>query len=144
MIDIVFLLLIFFMCATRFRIPEGELSSFLPRDRGVASTFSSELVYPCVISLERADGRIRCLADARELGPGAPEAFETYTGIVGPDLEELESYLAERRLTSLQPLSVHIDADPDVPAKYVVGVLNRCTKLQIQDVALVAPALPLD
>ena len=37
MIDIVFNLLIFFMCATKFRTPEGVIEAFLPKDKGQAS-----------------------------------------------------------------------------------------------------------
>ena len=38
MIDIVFLLLIFFMCVTQFRTLEGALRGFMPRDAGLAAT----------------------------------------------------------------------------------------------------------
>ena len=35
MIDVVFLLLIFFMCTLRFKTLEGKLAAYLPRDAGV-------------------------------------------------------------------------------------------------------------
>jgi hypothetical protein len=38
MIDIVFNLLIFFMCATKFRTEEGMIQAFLPKDLGLLST----------------------------------------------------------------------------------------------------------
>ena len=37
MIDIVFQLLIFFMCATKFRTPEGLIEAYLPKNRGQSS-----------------------------------------------------------------------------------------------------------
>lgn len=35
MIDVTFLLLIFFMCTLRFKVLEGQLTAFLPKDAGV-------------------------------------------------------------------------------------------------------------
>ncbi|MCB9908661.1 MAG: biopolymer transporter ExbD [Planctomycetes bacterium] len=35
MIDVTFLLLIFFMCTLKFRVLEGKLTAFLPKDQGV-------------------------------------------------------------------------------------------------------------
>lgn len=38
MIDVTFLLLIFFMCSIKFKLLDGKLSAYLPRDCGVAHT----------------------------------------------------------------------------------------------------------
>ena len=38
MIDVVFLLLIFFMLATKFKMPEGTLRSYLPKNRGESNS----------------------------------------------------------------------------------------------------------
>lgn len=35
MIDVVFLLLIFFMCATKFKVPDYRIDASLPRDKGL-------------------------------------------------------------------------------------------------------------
>jgi biopolymer transport protein ExbD len=38
MIDVTFLLIIFFMCTLKFKVLEGKLSAFLPKDVGVNTT----------------------------------------------------------------------------------------------------------
>ncbi|MEM7168447.1 MAG: biopolymer transporter ExbD [Planctomycetota bacterium] len=146
MIDIVFLLLIFFLCATKFRVPEADLDAFLPRDRGTASQYVDAASYPCVVHLARANGRVLCRADDRDLPTGPLEWLEQHTGVPGPDMEALEAHLRQRQelSDSSRPLNVVIDADPDVPAKYVVGVVNRCAKLEITDVAIVERELSID
>ena len=63
MIDVVFLLLIFFMCATKFKQPEGELSTYLPRDRG--SSGGKPTVDPgCRISVWKEGSEIVAFRDA--------------------------------------------------------------------------------
>ena len=63
MIDVVFLLLIFFMCATKFKIPEGVLRTFLPRDRGNTST-SPVMSRNCrVLLYQSASGETMVRAD---------------------------------------------------------------------------------
>jgi biopolymer transport protein ExbD len=44
MIDVTFLLLIFFLCTLRFRTLEGKLSAHLPRDSGEATQSITELL----------------------------------------------------------------------------------------------------
>ena len=53
MIDVVFLLLIFFMCASKFRIPEGALRAYLPKDSGTGTIH--KYVKNCRIQLWLAD-----------------------------------------------------------------------------------------
>ena len=144
MIDIVFLLLIFFLCVTQFRVPEGDLSSYLPRDRGTGTQADAEVIYPCRVQLAKVDGRVLCRADDRNLPQGRAEWLEQMTGVPGPDMNALERHLEERRETSTMPLRVVIDASPEVPAKYIVGVINRCTKLDIRDVSLVEQEVSID
>ncbi len=50
MIDVVFLLLIFFMCTLKFKTLEGKLSAYLPKDVGV-NTFEAEPVEKVEIKL---------------------------------------------------------------------------------------------
>lgn len=38
MIDVTFLLLIFFMCTLKFKVLEGKLTAYLPKDVGVNSS----------------------------------------------------------------------------------------------------------
>ena len=46
MIDVVFLLLIFFLCTIKFKTLEGKLAAYLPKDVGV-NTFEAEPKEKC-------------------------------------------------------------------------------------------------
>ena len=50
MIDVTFLLLIFFMCTLKFKVLEGKLGAYLPKDVGISG--------PVVPPLEKVDIRI--------------------------------------------------------------------------------------
>ena len=67
MIDVTFLLLIFFLCTLSFRVLEGKLESHLPKDTGIRSVVSHQLE-PFEVWLEpdarRADG-LRIVAARR-------------------------------------------------------------------------------
>jgi len=56
MIDVTFLLLIFFMCTLKFKTLEGRLSAFLPKDRG-ANFETSQVLEPIEVGIHvRAEG----------------------------------------------------------------------------------------
>jgi biopolymer transport protein ExbD len=56
LIDVTFLLLIFFMCAMKFKTLERKVAAFLPKDRGLAPTLERpEEKQPIAIELKRTD-----------------------------------------------------------------------------------------
>ncbi len=157
MIDVVFLLLIFFMCATKFRQPEGALRSWLPRDRGQQA--SRPVITPgCRITLTREGSQVICLADDAimpfaiswpDTDVGRAQAdFENGHGIQGPNLEALEQHILGRKDTyrgvSAKGLPLIIDFGETVPSRYVIDVVNICKRLEIDDIAFAAPELPYD
>ena len=111
MVDIVFLLLVFFMVATQFRTNEGSLETWLPRDRG-HSTGPVEVETPCRITLYRDGDQIVAFADRRAVPARSPtdrgeddlaifglaEQEETF-GLIGPDRRVIEQHLTERLAT---------------------------------------------
>lgn len=145
MIDVVFLLLIFFMCATKFKIPEGTLDSFLPRDRGTsAGSAVVTLGARVTLWIDEGTGVLHCDFDERPVAMDNTQGeFESFRGIAGPNLEQLEMFLRERKLnyvgTGSKGLPVVIDFMPKVPFKYVVDVMNLCVKVGIEDVAFASP-----
>jgi biopolymer transport protein ExbD len=55
LIDVTFLLLIFFMCAMKFKTLERKVAAFLPKDRGLAPTLERpEDKHPIAIELKRS------------------------------------------------------------------------------------------
>ena len=66
MIDVTFLLLIFFMCTIKFKTLEGKLSAFLPKDVGV-NTSAAE-------PIEKVEIQMRVLAEGTKLDPKSAAA----------------------------------------------------------------------
>ena len=62
MIDVVFQLMIFFMCTIKFKTLEGKLQAYLPKDVGVNPT-------PSDIKLEKVDIVIKVLKEGKKLHP---------------------------------------------------------------------------
>lgn len=148
MIDVVFLLLIFFMCATKFKIPEGALSSFLPRDRGNSAS-SPEITRGCRVILSMQGQQVFIQADQRVIPNNwEPEEFEAHFGLDTPNMDELEAHVQERQETYVgggdKGLPVIIDADDTVPGKYVVGVINICKRLGVLDVSIAQKEIPIE
>ncbi|MEM7264180.1 MAG: biopolymer transporter ExbD [Planctomycetota bacterium] len=148
MIDVVFLLLIFFMCATKFKMPEGDLRAHLPRNRGKDGA-SVSITKNCRVTLSAQDGRIVCRADERSISNGEWTDFEaSRRREPGPKLAEIEAHIRQRKMQTpgLGPtgLPVIIDFGEDVPWKYVVDVLNICHRIEITDISFAAPAQEID
>ncbi|MGE3166407.1 MAG: ExbD/TolR family protein [Planctomycetota bacterium] len=150
MIDVVFLLLIFFMCATQFKFPEGQLRSWLPRERGVED-FRTIQARGCRVALavEDGTGRVQCWADEFSV-PESSEMgdFEQHRGLPGPDLVALEEHIRLRKEAYVglgdKGLPVVIDFSKDTPFKYIVDVLDICTRLEIEDLEFAQPELALE
>lgn len=133
MIDVVFNLLIFFLCSP-FKIPEGQLDAFLPK--GVPTNQPPAPIEKVLIGLRGgAGGTIPKLVIGRN-------KFVDENG--QPAFDELAQELVERRENAWEidpdtPLPVEIDSDEGVRYRYVVGVLNACTKARIEDIRFTLP-----
>jgi biopolymer transport protein ExbD len=124
MIDITFLLLVFFICATRFRMQEGKIDSFLPPEGTQRVTEKPEPPPASLLVRIRRDpgGRVVFRLD------GAPcRDVPTLLGRI----------LAAKRFRDIDRVIVHPDAD--VPHGKVISVLDTCRKAGIPDVAFPAP-----
>lgn len=150
MIDVVFLLLIFFMCATKFKLPEGALRSYLPRNKGGTSS-TTTLNKGCRMTLSLIDGQVYCQADEVNIPNNSAERsyYEDEYGLADPPSPSaIEEHIQRRKDTygglAEKGLPVIIDFREDVPWKYVVDVLNICHKVQIEDISFAAPEIPID
>ena len=135
MIDVVFLLLVFFLCSTQFRTRDWVLESRLPREGG--STEPSPVYPPAELRVkifwEDPSGEA-----VRDPVPGARVVM-----LVGPrrcaDPNELARVLAlvtERHAG----MSVVIDARSRVPFRWVLGAVDACARANIENVRFTAPA----
>ena len=151
MIDVTFLLLVFFLCSIKFKVLEGKLSTYLPRDAGIHVSPS-----PMYESLEIKVARTArvgadVLADVGELhrwrrgesavGDGV-ELFVQGTRVDG--FAALESLLRDyrRRLprdpdSDEDPLKARVVPMPGTVYDDVVRVVDAIQAADIDEVAFV-------
>ena len=143
MIDVTFLLLIFFMCTLKFKTLEGKLEAFLPKDVGVSPAAATEL--------ERVAIEVEVLEEGRRLDPvtGAPwdgqgryrfDSSRRLSYRVGPfrttRLSELLSRLKQLRASD-PTLKATLDARPGVVYADVVKVLDLVLAAGFQELTFV-------
>ncbi len=114
LIDIVFLLLIFFLVATRFAEEEQEMDVMLP-DASEAQPLTKK---------------------PRELFVNIDEKGAYYVTGKIVELPELEKILEAAYVNNPGRASVVIRADRRVPLQYAVSVMNACKKTGIRDYRL--------
>ena len=66
MIDVTFLLLIFFMCTLKFKVLEGKLAAYLPKDVGVNSS-QAEPIEKVEILIRVREAGLKLSGDGKEL-----------------------------------------------------------------------------
>lgn len=162
MIDVVFLLLIFFLCSMQFRAEEGTLETWLPRDRGEGATGVRTTPNECRVTLLREGGSVLALADFHQVPSRRSEdrgealahegweadpaiadqaELETLLAVEGPDRRYIREHLRMRLEHSMVPssFSVIIDSDPKVPSAYVLWIVDLCRELEIGEVRFAVP-----
>ena len=126
MIDVTFLLMVFFLLGTRFKAPEGKLDAHIPNDRGasgaIALKFEEELT-------------IRILMPPDNTGP-----VYRLGSVDLPTLDALERRM--RRLFAPER-PVTIDSAPAATYGCVTRVLNACVKVGYTNIAFAAPSTNL-
>lgn len=134
MIDVIFQLLIFFMCAIHFKSLEGKLYAYMP-PKGM---ISHRVFIPPIdeVRIKLAYSEHSPLMAKVKLGD-----------IYFKDWDSLERHLkdlAPDLVTSdgLDIIPVKIDVDGDVPAQAVVSVLNICKKAGVQKTEFAAKSSP--
>ena len=156
MIDIVFNLLIFFMCATKFRTPEGLIEAFLPRDRGQVAGPTQHDTHQVRIRLRWVDANGRPAGETPagslrlaigELLLHAPGDEEDALRAAGGEAwgalhERLLALKAAYQGSAPEGLPVIVDAAPAVPTRHVVSALNEVVRAGIRDVTFAAPERP--
>lgn len=121
MVDIVFQLLIFFMCASSFFGSEAQLNINLPTVTTVAPTKVAEDVIINILS----DGSVTVNE-------------KQYDSSESKDLPELVAMLTSLTETfETQPVIIY--ADWDVSHERVINVLNACAAAKVKSVSFLVP-----
>lgn len=131
MIDVIFQLLIFFMCSIRFKTLEGKLETNLPTDIGLNPAPAPVPVEPIRVRLwlEKPDDPETLRIMIRQ-NPCA--GFE--------DLQaKLDGFLQSLSPSDRQEARVVIDSRPEVQFKHIVHVLDICKTLEVVRTEFAAP-----
>lgn len=129
MIDVVFLLLIFFMCTLKFKTLENKLATYLPTDKGLNTHFEElEPVEKIRVKLSMSGQRTICYINGKSVGemPGAVKLA-------------YEKIAALKRASEKSP--GEIDPDPKVAHKHVVAIVDECMRANLTEITFTG-ALP--
>jgi len=124
MIDVVFLLLIFFMCATRWKATEANLPTNLPKGIESGPPPPPKDIDHIIIRVKTA-------------GAGVSLRLNEFRCSSVEDLSR-RLFLLRKELAGLD-VPVIIDADRDVQFQNVITVLNTALKADFEDVSFAAP-----
>jgi len=114
MIDVTFLLLVFFLCTIKFKLLDGKLCTYLPKDAGVSVQPLQEELLRAEISMIRNDGK--------------PLGFSLYLNRKEMNsLEELCRTL-EIYARACPDLQVLCSPTQGILCNHVVQVMDECLK----------------
>lgn len=149
MIDVTFLLLIFFMCTLKFKILEGKLSAYLPKDVGVQA-FDTPPVEKVDIRLDVRNSGTKLRWDSKAKKAVAYTENDAKAGLrfyYGDDRVveytvggKMTTQLSEvvRRLTTFKKgdpeMKATVDARQDVTQKDVVVILDAAIDAGYDDI----------
>jgi biopolymer transport protein ExbD len=162
MIDVVFQLLIFFMLTMHFKEVEGKLLSQLPKgigmDPGEAPPTPEIRVYVCAggnvdehrsnkgkhEQAEKPADTCAVVVEGHAIGevhksetrPGPAAGNRAVYRAAAGRLRALRDELAPRERDG--KLRVVLDADSEVPYEHVIGLVNACKEVRVDDIEFVA------
>ncbi|MHC4845642.1 MAG: ExbD/TolR family protein [Planctomycetota bacterium] len=126
MIDVVFLLLVFFMCTLTFAVLEGRLATHMPKDAGPSQAVA-DLLTPLELGVVRDASRVGGVAVV--VGSTRKVSVSALPGLIAKKLE-------------LDPeLRAKITTGEDVTYGQAVSVLDACVLAGMTDVMFTAIAL---
>jgi len=138
MIDVIFQLMIFFMCTIKFKSLEGKLFSYLPKDVGLQNT--------SVPDPNLDEVRIKLVYDERKplntkitLQTSSNSSSSAEVQI--PDWETLSNQVAGHyaRIMSINAkVPFIIDPQSKVPLQSIVHAMDACRKANITDIRFAA------
>ena len=128
MIDVTFLILIFFLCTAKFKALEQRLDATLPKEDGLTT------IRKRVEKVEEI--RVRISLKSKSRPSGGVRILVNRLPVDG--LRGLARKLAEVRAV-LSGVPVVIDGRQDVPFQWILGAVDACALAKIDDVRFQAP-----
>ena len=131
LIDIIFCLIIFFMCSFHFKQLEGKIDTWLPKDRGVNQGQPEKVVLEEIrvfMKWDPATGRtIRKVGNRGEVN--------TDSDLMQIVLQMTNDY----KKAGKTEFPVLIDATADVPWSEVIHVMDMCKREKLDRIEFAAP-----
>ena len=130
MIDVVFLLLIFFIVTIKFKVLEGKLETELPKDVGVNSSPVDQLLEKIEIDITPDKTRphgIKVLVNGRVM-----PSFESFRG-------ELARWKSVAQAAGQEPKAT-LYPDSSINYEQVVKVVDQCLISQLTDITFAGVA----
>ncbi len=134
LIDVTFLLLIFFMCAMKFKTLERKVAAYLPKKKGLIHDpvkIDDDLKISVMLKRQKGELGTRVKLLDAEIGQDAP-AFEVLD-------ERLRTIRSDPRN---QDMPGEINAMPEVPHADVVRCIDAFMKAGINNIEFVGTAPP--
>ena len=124
MIDVVFLLIIFFMCTLTVSEPEGDFEISLPFGSASANSASDAELQPFKVRMEAdAQGELVSLSfDGENLG-GGPNAISSLNSRVFRRITGLQAIGSDQ----LEKQEVEIDPDYNLNYRYIINAIRACS-----------------
>jgi biopolymer transport protein ExbD len=140
MIDVIFQLVIFFMCSGHFKQIEGKLQSYLPKDKGLnpIPVLEPELREIRIILRVTPNNMVSAHVEKRPIAnfPADPKKLRGIAKEWDALGAEVASLYKPSAATN-RPIPVKIDADMKVPFQYVVSSLDACLRNGVKDIEFV-------
>mgnify|MGYP003573854009 CR=1 FL=1 len=134
MIDVVFLLLIFFMCAMKFKTLERKVAAFLPKDRGLAKT-KIKLEEKAKITVELKRTKTEKVTRVKLL--------DSEIGVDDQGFALLEQQIAQiHRSPGNDDLPGEIHAWAWVPHRHVIKAIDAFMKAGMTDITFIGAPPP--
>lgn len=145
MIDIVFNLLVFFICATKFKTAEAAIESYLPKDQGQGPTDQALSLEEVRITVSWREGAACVRIGATQIS--SPEDWKAgQEPSLSPVWGRLQGQLASliQSYQGKEPFPVILDVRNDVPHQYAVSALNEVVRAGLKEVRFAAPGRALE
>jgi len=128
MIDVTFLLLIFFMCTLKFKTLEGKLAAYLPKDVGVNQSEAEEIEKVEILVRVKKDRSTGAKMTGVKLRPGSPPVRYT-----PDDAKEGRRYQWNTPELAAKPGNSSLNALPMRRIEYSVGPFKTEDLKELED-----------
>ncbi|HZN57307.1 MAG TPA: biopolymer transporter ExbD [Planctomycetota bacterium] len=132
MVDVIFCLVLFFMCSFHFRELEGKIETWLPKEGGVITgTVEKKLLEDICIVIDWDE---RTNSASRRLGNRPPAKSD------GELITLVLEMSADHEKLGKKDFPVVLDVARKVPWREVVHVMDLCKKEKLERIEFAAPA----